>query len=153
MRQRTYKDAIELNFCATHCFARSLPLTVVCFPTKTPLEKTQFSFVSGYWLVIASGLGMGAFAQFLKAWYCFLNVSHVLWTILKTFVCMVSYLGRDLFFLSLKCSVYRVQMFESVQTQITGRSKGWSWSWGDDSVGNVLDIPSWGPDFGSLTPK
>ena len=32
---------------------------MVGVPNETPLEKTKFSFVSGYQLEIASGLGMG----------------------------------------------------------------------------------------------
>ena len=44
---------------AIYSWAYSLPLRVVCFPSETPLEKTKFSFASGYQLEIASGLGMG----------------------------------------------------------------------------------------------
>lgn len=51
---------------AIDCLACSLPLKVVCFPSETPVEKTQFSFASGYWLEIASELGMGLCLFFLS---------------------------------------------------------------------------------------
>lgn len=44
---------------AAYCWAHSLPLGAVCFPRETPLKKTNFSFASGYQLMVASGLGMG----------------------------------------------------------------------------------------------
>lgn len=43
---------------ATYCWARELPLNLVCIPTETLLENTNFSFMNGYQLEIDSGLKM-----------------------------------------------------------------------------------------------
>ena len=58
-KKKIYKNTIEFILCwpstAGH---RVLPLSVVSFPSETPLEKTTFSFASGYQLEMASELGM-----------------------------------------------------------------------------------------------
>ena len=58
---------VNLHKCHCVCFVltiyrweRGLALTVVCIPSKTPLDQTKFSCVSSYQLEIASELWMWA---------------------------------------------------------------------------------------------
>lgn len=44
---------------AIYCWASGLPLRVVCIPSEILLEKTNFSFASGYWVGIAAWSGTG----------------------------------------------------------------------------------------------
>ena len=69
MRQGISEDAIQLGvyFLAIYCWAYSLPLRVVCFPSEMPLEETKFSFASGYQLEMTSQLGMGMCPLLLSA--------------------------------------------------------------------------------------
>lgn len=64
MRQRFIQRCQWIHFVFAIYWARGLPLRVVCAPIETLLENTNFSFVSGYKLEIASVLGLGAWAFF-----------------------------------------------------------------------------------------
>lgn len=59
MRQRIFRDTFEFILYWLSTAGHGLPLRVVHFPCKTPFGETNFSFASGYQLVITSGLGMG----------------------------------------------------------------------------------------------
>jgi hypothetical protein len=49
---------------AIHCWASSLPLRVVCFPSETALEKNKYKISSGCQLEIVFALEMGACVSF-----------------------------------------------------------------------------------------
>lgn len=52
--QRKLKKKINELFCVVHLLlAWGLLLSVACIPSETPLEKTTFSFGSGYQLEIS----------------------------------------------------------------------------------------------------
>lgn len=59
---KSSQDATDLFYFVLPIFyfAWGTPLRLVCTSTKTPLEKTNFSFVCGYQLEIASELEKGA---------------------------------------------------------------------------------------------
>lgn len=48
------------------CWARSLPLREVCFPSESPLDQTKFLFARGYQWEIPSGLGVGEWVHFFR---------------------------------------------------------------------------------------
>lgn len=56
MRSIPSKDTIQFD-CVSHLLL-GLPLRVLCNPNETLLEKTGFSFASGYPLDLASELGV-----------------------------------------------------------------------------------------------
>lgn len=58
MAQGGSEDVIGRLFCWLHCWACSLSLGVVHFPSETPLGKSKFPFASGFQVELASGLGM-----------------------------------------------------------------------------------------------
>lgn len=65
MKQGASKVAIEVTFVlAMYCWACTLHLKIVCFPSDTPLEKTKFPFASGCQLETTSELWMEASAHF-----------------------------------------------------------------------------------------
>lgn len=70
MRQGTSKNAFEivLYWPSTSVWAWVLFLKVACIPNETLLEKTYFSFVSGYQLEIGSGLGKRFCVHFSQCW-------------------------------------------------------------------------------------
>lgn len=47
-----------------YCWVWGLPLRMVCTPSNTPLEKTNYSFARDYQLEIDSRLGMGSCVHF-----------------------------------------------------------------------------------------
>lgn len=61
------KTSNTLEFICVHrlCWAWGPHPSVVCVPSETPLEETNFWFTSGCQLAIASRLGMGDHVQFL----------------------------------------------------------------------------------------
>lgn len=48
MKQRTFKDTIELVVLVLYRWMYGVPLRVICILSYTPLEKTRFLFVSDY---------------------------------------------------------------------------------------------------------
>lgn len=56
MRLRTSENAIAFIICQPSTAEQAV--SMACIPSETPLEKAYFSFVSGYQLEIAPGLGI-----------------------------------------------------------------------------------------------
>lgn len=87
MRQRCSKDAVEFFLCCTtiYCWVWGLSLRVGCFPNKTPVEKTDFSFASGHQLELAPVSPLFWSTEFLRvtwmsrSWRVFSGA----WTIYK----------------------------------------------------------------------
>jgi len=82
----TNEEQMASSFPVSHLLLAIRPISVVCFPGESPLEKTNFSFESGYQLDIASLLGMRVCVHFPfylqdSIWSRSMQVSQSLWVL------------------------------------------------------------------------